>query len=295
MKKSDVAFYFVVEGARLEQQALFLASTLRDHNQAATLIAYVPETSDLAPATTRFLAACDCDIRPLRQPEGVWKKPYPHGNKIFAAAQPRDEPVSVFLDTDMIACRPFELSALPGESEVAVVPEGVASWGKDDDRWERAYAHFGLEVPTEKVRLTRGRRRLFYPYFNAGMVAFRTHDLIDGQNFGALWQATAQEADWSLAVGGKRPWLDQITLPLAIARFGFRHKVLDDVYNLPIARRAHDQSLNPVLLHYHRLRYLDAWPQGQSAFQSVIARLPSGDHAQFIEDCAATGFRPALL
>lgn len=101
-----------------------------------------------------------------------WARPYPHGNKILAAASPREDAWSVFLDTDMVCAASLELASLQEPNRLALVPEGVPSWGKNSDRWERAYAHFGLEVPSERVRLTRRRRIEYLPYFNAGFVMF---------------------------------------------------------------------------------------------------------------------------
>lgn len=129
-----------------------------------------------------------------------WARPYPHGNKILAAASPREDAWSVFIDTDMVCAAPLKLASLQEPNRLAVVPEGVPSWGKNSDRWERDYAHFGLEVPTERVRLTRRRRIEFLPYFNAGFVMFPNAPQFEGESFRSLWLQTALDFDRNCSV-----------------------------------------------------------------------------------------------
>jgi hypothetical protein len=101
----------------------------------------------------------------------------------------------------------------------------VPTWGGGDDRWDRAYAHFGLPYPTERVRLLRGRKKQFVPYFNAGFVAFPDRPEAEGQpRFADRWVETALDLDHNCRIGGKRPWLDQISLPLTLARFGYDNR-----------------------------------------------------------------------
>jgi hypothetical protein len=168
----------------------------------------------------------------------------------------------------MVCAAPLELASLQEPNRLAVVPEGVPSWGTNSDRWERAYAHFGLEVPSERVRLTRRRRIEFLPYFNAGFVMFPNAPR-SGANFGAQWLETALDFDHHCSIGQKRPWLDQITLPLTIKRFGYDYLVADTALNFSISDRAFEPEAKPVLLHYHRWRFLHAWHQGKKALDHI--------------------------
>ncbi len=220
---TDLAFLFVVEGPRLQAQSLILAASLRRHHPQAQLLAYVPnlDAAPLPAAVSAIFAATETEARPLPPPDRPWKQPYPHGNKILALAAARDCRHAVFLDTDMAALGPLDPADLPGPNEVSLVPEGIRSWTKDEDHWQRAYGHFGLPLPETRIRLLRGRRSLSPPYFNGGFVAIHQPDQVDGKGFGRLWYDTAQEFDHNARLPGKRPWLDQITLPLTLARHGF--------------------------------------------------------------------------
>jgi hypothetical protein len=276
-----ITLFFVVEGKNLEAQSSLLVSTLIAHNGPEyRLVAYTPPDNmdALSPVLRTFYDRSGVEVRPIAPDPSTkagqlyaksgWARPYPHGNKILAAASPREDEWSVFLDTDMVCAAPLELASLQEPNRLAVVPEGVPSWGKNSDRWERAYAHFGLEVPSERVRLTRRRRIEFLPYFNAGFVMFPNAPR-SGANFGAQWLETALDFDHHCSIGQKRPWLDQITLPLTIKRFGYDYLVADTALNFSISDRAFEPEAKPVLLHYHRWRFLHAWHQGKKALDHI--------------------------
>jgi hypothetical protein len=205
MQRGDLSFVFVIEGARLEVQSLLMADSLRRQHPLADIVAYCPSGIDLPEDVAAVLRACDVSLRPLTVPRGLWRGAYPHGNKILALAAPRETRWSMFLDTDMAAIAPIDPADLPGAMQVSVVPEGIATWGKDLARWKVAHAFFDLPMPEERIQLLRGRRLSFLPYFNGGMVAVREEDRVGGLGFGALWRDTASAFDRGAKVGGKRP------------------------------------------------------------------------------------------
>lgn len=299
MQAHSTTIFFIVDGKGLEAQGLLLAASLHRHtadDPATGLAAYGPPDSldALAPETRAVFARCGVAIHPLPGPGERWKKPYPHGNKIIAAAEERETERSVFLDTDMICCRSLDGLFAGPEGAVHLVPEGIVSWGKKDDRWPRAYAHFGLEMPTDRVRLTRRKRREFLPYFNAGMVAFSNTHRVDGKTFAQHWLDTASEFDWKAPIGGKRPWLDQITLPLTLKRFGFGYHVLGDVWNFSISNRPVEPEAEPRIAHYHRARFLEGWPLTGAAMRDLDALLEPGERAPVRALLEAAGFAPYL-
>lgn len=285
MKAGEVSFVFVIEGARLQVQSLILADSLRRHHPEAELVAYFPNEglADLPEEIAAVLQACQVSCRPIALPRRHWRKPYPHGNKILALAAPRDSRFSVFLDTDMAVVAPINEADLPGPMQVSVVPEGVASWGKTLERWQVAYGVFDLPLPQERIHLLRGRKREFPPFFNAGMVAIREEDRVDGKSFGALWSETASIFDHKAPVGNKRPWLDQITLPITMKRFGFGYKIVDQRMNCPISNSRDLEGLSPSILHYHRSRFLRDWPGHEALIESALDRAPQ--HRTRLQQC----------
>lgn len=281
--RADLSVLFVADGRRLERQSWLLATSLaRAHaaGPAPDLIAYV--SADWLPQVGRITRelydACGVALRVL-PPAPDWRAPYPHGNKMVAASDERETSRAVFLDTDIVCARSIaEMADLPSDT-VAAAPEGVPTWGRDDDRWDRAYAHFGLPYPTERIRLLRGRRMKFVPYYNAGFVAFP--DRGAGARFADRWIETALDLDHNCPLGGKRPWLDQISLPLTLARFGYGTRVLGESWNYSLTRRK-DYSATPDahILHYHRFHYLRQAPQWPAIEADFWERLPVRHHAE---------------
>lgn len=289
---ADLAFLFVVDGPRLQAQSVLLAASLRQHHPGAQLIACLPAEAEttLSDGIKAIFDECGVVCATLPVPAQPWKQPYPHGNKIRALALPRLARWSVFLDTDMVALAAIDPADLPGPMQVSVVPEGIQTWGKDLARWEVAYAHFGLPMPDERIRLLRGNRRMSPPYFNGGFIAIHETDQIDGHNFGGLWHETAMDFDWNVRVGNKRPWLDQITLPLTMKRFGFTAKVVDERNNCSISNGRKLEGLNPAILHYHRAPFLRSWPQWERIIDHALAMVPDLHRPEVEAALTAAGY-----
>ncbi|MDG4649829.1 hypothetical protein P6F26_15395 [Roseibacterium sp. SDUM158017] len=289
---------FVADSDRLETQSWFLAASLAQvhEGRAHRMLAYVSAARmpKVSRVTRDLYEACGVDLRLLPDPPD-WRRPYPHGNKLVAAADLRDTPRAVFLDTDMVCLGPLDALAELPDDTVAAAPEGVATWGGEGDRWARAYAHFGLPLPQERIRLLRGRKREFVPYFNAGLVAFPDTSRTDGApRFAERWIETAVDFDRTCSIGGKRPWLDQITLPLTLARFGYRTRVLDGTWNHSLARRRDPEAARAArVLHYHRFRHLAEGPAWPEILEGFRARLPARHHAAAEAVLAAEGLVPA--
>ncbi|WP_416915024.1 MAG: hypothetical protein ACMUJJ_12785 [Roseicyclus sp.] len=280
---TDTHIFFVADGERLEWQSWLLAASLAHaHRGRGDVHLYAYASSDwllqIGPVTRAIYAEAGVDLRALPEPPN-WAKPYPHGNKIVAATDPRGPGRGIFLDTDMICLKPLtELADLPA-THIAAAPEGRPTWGPDD-RWQRAYDHFGLPLPTSRVRLLRGDRPEHLPYFNAGLVAMPEDAQPDGKRFADHWLETALDFDHKCKIANKRPWLDQITLPLAIARFGYTAHVLDESWNHALSHRgsAIDQTPDAHILHYHRFMFLRAAPQWPGILQRFFDLVPRAQH-----------------
>lgn len=263
-----LTIFFVIDGLSLEAHAALLAASLVHHNgDRFHCIGYVPDrhARHLSPALIRLMARCGVEIRNLPIADRPWAKPYPHGNKILAALDPRQTRHSMFLDTDILCLGPLDLTGLASDQSIAVVPEGRRSWGRDLDRWSRVYAHFGFDLPEERVQLSRNRATTFVPYFNAGMILFPETPLPDGLRFAQAWYDTAMTIDHVVPVAKKRPWLDQIALPVTLKRWNLGYKIADEALNYSAPDRKLKLGERPLLLHYHRWSHLADWPDQRQA------------------------------
>lgn len=293
--------FFIIEGSSLERQALLLSDSLRRHHPIETkIIAYVPNDylAKMTPFSLEFLEEKRVEVIPLHVDHSTWARQYHHGNKIIACAQPRDTEYSLFIDTDTFCVDSILPDVNANDGRIFAVPEGMRTWGKNIDDWEKAYNFFNMPLPEERIRLVRGMKVKFPPYFNAGYVAFPEVHPQTGQRFGSLWLQTAVALDFGAQIPLKRPWLDQIALPISILRFGYTYKALDTAFNFSTkARQSHDHRFR--LAHYHRSPAFLKWEQGRLAFDHFSSEMTSSDEgaryfggeAEYIEKI--TGKRPS--
>lgn len=288
---AETHIFFVADGARLEWQSWLLAASLAHaHAGQPGVKRYAYCSADwlpqISPTTRAIYDKASVELR-LLPPAPDWAKPYPHGNKILAATDWRGPGRSIFLDTDMVCLKPLTELAGLSDTQVAAAPEGRPTWGPED-RWARAYAHYDLPLPTARVRLLRGSQPEHLPYFNAGLVAMPEATQPDGKRFAQHWLETALDFDHRCKIAGKRPWLDQISLPLTLARFGYGAHVLGESWNYALSHRGNDIARTPDahILHYHRFRFLMAAPQWQGIRDHFLDFVP-----KVAQDGARDGLR----
>ncbi|HWL58481.1 MAG TPA: hypothetical protein VNQ78_17625 [Paracoccus sp. (in: a-proteobacteria)] len=267
----SAAFIYVIDPPKLTIEAIFLSASVRRHLPHIDLIAYCPEEkADLLPPQLReYLAATNTRLE-FMPTGGVFSPRYKQGNKLIASAQPRPHAFTVFLDTDTVIWQPFAVSDMVGAGVVSAAPEGRYTWGKPEGHWAKAYGLFGMEVPEERIRLAR-TGKLSPPYFNGGVIAFPNAPVAEFESFADCWLKTALELDRPESeIPIRRPWLDQIALPVAIARAGLGFRTLDDRFNLSLTHKnikpemlekkqrqvQHEidriNAVDAFILHYHR-------------------------------------------
>ncbi|MEO8243893.1 MAG: hypothetical protein ABI832_16445 [bacterium] len=298
MAEPAESIIFVVEDKDQETKSLLLAASLARHHRVGadvSLIAYVTEAAlaDLDPVTHALYERCGVRITQLPILAGVWAAPYPQGTRLLAAAMPRPSQRATVLVTDMI-CRARITDIAPGSGrEVFAVPEDRRTWGKDSADWQTAYDFFNLPMPQERVTLTRGKNAESLPYFNTGFVSFPEAPLGKaGKTFGRLWLDAARHFDFLCEIEGKRPWLDQITLPLAMALHGVDCLLLPDSYNYSIAGRA-DLSAVPQaqVLRYDRPAVFHQLPDAAALLAALRDMLPAR-HRDGLDLLLAVHFDP---
>jgi len=252
----SISFFFVMDGVRFEASAILLAESLRNTlGNGPQIIAYVPENkiATIQRVTRRMLEVLNVDICGFNSEQLEWTPSYPHGNKILASCARRSSDLSVFLDTDIVCLGDLEFDGVTSNTSVFAVPEGVPTWGRKDESWSPVYEMFDLDMPKERVKLVKGRRRIVLPYFNAGVVGFWEHENKDGQRFPNLWLETAKAIDANPKIEEKRPWLDQIALPVAAARLGGKIEVLENTYNFSPYRMKGGEDISHVQFMHYRM------------------------------------------
>lgn len=223
----------VVQGGRLQYEALLFAASLRHTNPALKAKVFLaepqpgprwnqnPKIND--PDLRKALKAFDVEIVPFQSRH--FGSSYPHGNKIEAlAALPENEPF-VFFDTDTLFLG--DLSSVPFDfNRPSASMRREDTWPKIElygpgyaQIWKSLYDRFGLDFESSLDLSQPDEYWERYLYFNAGWFFGRCP-----REFGALFSeyavAVRDNPPPELECQSLDPWLDQVVLPLVIHRLG---------------------------------------------------------------------------
>lgn len=260
MARPRLTFVYIVEPPDYQILACTLLASIRTQfGSDVAAVGYCPQHrwDELHPAVFRAHEIMGAEIRPMST-ESMWDTPYPHGNKIVAAMQPRDSDYSAFVDSDVLFLRPNNADALIRAGHVSASVAASMLWG-DQDLWPTIYGAMDMEPPEERVTLMR-RGGESYPYFSAGLVVFPEHDATGNGRFPDVWYDTARKLDRVEGIPGKRPYLDQQSLPAAIRRAGLAWNELPEEQHYILGGRLRGQPLpedrEVFTVHYRRTKVL---------------------------------------
>ena len=222
---------FIVEPPKYELMACYLAGSLRQQfGDTVALVGYCPDEKlpTVSKDVISVLAKLGCEVRPFKV-AGRFTPDYPHGNKILATLEPRDTEFSAFFDSDVLCLRPNSVENIIKAGHVSLTPAASMSWGKGET-WHLIYQTCGMPMPEGRVKLMRqkgDRERL--PYFSSGLFSFPEHHRnSEGKSFPEVWMEIAQAIDKNEDIPGRRPYLDQISLPLAIQKSELAWNILPE-------------------------------------------------------------------
>jgi hypothetical protein len=253
---------FVCQHGPIEAKAVLLAASIRAHlePQIELIAAHPRNAGDLSVETTQALKHLDAHIRPIRNPLHA---DYPIGHKLVALALTAGPGLGIFLDSDILAMR--RPTVWP--TALGMVP---ASRNHHDRRvWERAYGNFGLLPPKAKAPpILTGDATA--PYFNAGMIAV-PGPLVS--RLATTWINTALklDGDHAIPLGSKRPYLDQLSIPIAAARIGHQIEPLDPDWNFMAWAFRLTGREPPIFFHYQNWQRLREEPEAEAAIAAACA------------------------
>jgi hypothetical protein len=190
---------------------------------------------------------------------------YGYANKVSALAVNVRTQKTIFLDSDMLCLRVPDQRAF--FAPFSAKPADLNTWSAESGAWAHVYRIFDLDVPQRRV-VTTVSGKISPPYFNAGVIAVDS-DLF----FAEYWEDSCIQIDRAPHVPDKRPWLDQIALPVAITRLALDFRVLTDAYNFPAHLKPLPKTL-PVFCHYHWPAVLRREPVLRNLVQKLTAKFP---------------------
>ncbi|RKZ41325.1 MAG: sulfotransferase [Gammaproteobacteria bacterium] len=240
------AFVFVCQSGELEIKSMLLAASLKHFLQGDyELVAAIPEPtthwgrlSDETQALMQILK-----IRSLPIVNNIDEN-YPIGNKVACLGIDTSADQIVFLDSDILCLREFNF---PFNPPFSAKPADLNLFTSDISVWKQIYDLFNLPLPHQRV-ITSTSGELMLPYFNAGVIAIQ-----NGIALKPVWEECCQIIDATHSITNKRPWLDQIALPIALARLNLDYHCLDERFNYPAHLKPLSNSPEslPFLCHYH--------------------------------------------
>ena len=224
-----LTIFFIVEPPEYQMMACFLAASLREQfGDHVVLIGYCPDAKldQISSDVMELLGRMRCELRTFVITKR-FDPPYPHGNKILATLEPRETEFSAFFDSDILCLKPNSAENLIKAGHVSLTPAASMVWGKTDD-WNSIYAACHMQIPEDRIRLLRQKgNRGRVPYFSSGLFTFpEQYRTENGKSFPQIWMEIAQKLDATPDLPGKRPYLDQISLPLAIQQSGLAWNIL---------------------------------------------------------------------
>lgn len=197
---------------------------------------------------------------------------------------PRDCDISVFLDSDMVMAEPVSFARMLGTAEIGAVVSDYMAYAGEEDDWARYYEIFGMDLPSERVQLTGGRRLMCLPYYNAGMVVFRQRDARGNPlDIGTDWQEIALKFERDAAGDYNRSNIDQFTLPILGYWRGSPVKALDQRLNFNIEAHGQGEGQRQTIAHYHRLGVL--WKHdvhARAALDGLVEVMDASGPEQFL-------------
>ncbi len=250
-----LTLFFIVEPPNYLYMGCHLAASIRKFlPPEVQVIGYCPKHrwAEMEREPLEVLRRLRVEVRPI-EAEGAFDPAYPHGNKILATLAPKDTDFAAFLDSDMLFLQPCLVEELVSPGQIGMVAASSMRWAPQTV-WDQIYGTFGMAVPDQRITMNRDKRQLVVPYFNAGLImvdeGWRSPQ---GQRFAEVWMDTAQTLDRT-EIDNRRPYLDQMTLPVATFRAGMTWNILPEKYNYSIngmmrGKPVPDEA-DVTLLHY---------------------------------------------
>ena len=259
------AITFVAHAGPLEPQAVLLAASLHEYYVPRRIVCRTVAPADhwgaLSDDVDGFLRSLGVEIVPCENPIDL---DYKHGNKIGALAGISGR--ALFLDTDIMLMSPFSWHhMLCGTA--AAKPADIDTFSNGGGSWARVWSLFDRDVPPKSYVATISGD-LMRPYFNAGFISVE-----DGDRFAAAWIDAARRIDADAAIRNKRPWLDQIALPVAFAALDWKVDALGDAFNFP-CHLAKIGSESPYFAHYHYPHVIAEQPKLAFRFRHLLSAYP---------------------
>lgn len=256
-------FVFICQQGELEIKSVLLAASLKRYT-SHECIAAIPQPWERwgspSAETLDFLA--QLGVRTVFI-ENKINDDYPIGNKVSCLGISTNADKLIFLDSDILCLRPFSGDKRFSDFDFNAKPADLATYSD----WSPVYETFNLNLPERRV-LSTVSGELMLPYFNAGFIAVSSKIA-----FAETWGNVCRTIDANPKVTQKRPWLDQIALPITVEQLNMSSDCLDERFNFPAHLKPLSSEL-PFFCHYHTPDVIRREPVLNSLVQNLAQTYP---------------------
>jgi len=271
------AYVFVCQQGDLSGMALLLAASLRRFLRGSyELIAAIPQPEATwgrpDDAVLAALAAMDVKTMPVHNPIDRQLKGNPLTNKIYALQVPTNQDKLVFLDSDLLCLRPFDLADQGIGPDFANPFSAAPTFLATGRNWEQIYAAVGQPVPPQRIKTLFSEDRQ-PPYFNSGFISL---DAALAPKLTATWLDCFAKINQAGAMEDNLYFREQVCLALAVITLGLEYHLLDWRYNYWVKYQPLDPQNLPYFLHHtwpHPPLYHQPWLR--NLVQSLVAEHPA--------------------
>lgn len=260
----DVTVSIVADGARYSAMTEALAASIHHHHQSEKNLRIaigIPEdnrSGEYLKETPWGKSASFIDLPTPGMVDTRTNAAYRHSNKISlleAAIKKWPDSHHLLLDSDLLALRRLPLTYLSGHT-AAAMPVHYYGW---HGNWVRLYET--VEGRPEYLTVSSSGGQIGPPYFNAGFV-WISKTICQRLE----WMKVAEEIYSAFRHEPEMmvfPWLDQLSLPIAVERAGARIYELNDNFNMladklramiaaeDLIKDSSFSVRSPFVLHHH--------------------------------------------
>ncbi len=263
-------FVCVCQTGELELQSLLLMASLKRHLQVEhELYVLIPSPESIwgkvSDETQRQLQAWG--VKTFISDNAIDPN-YPIANKLNCFNISTDAEKIIFLDSDTLLLNDFIDDPI-FQQPLCLRAASLPLLEDDKDNWAQIYQTANLPMPKHQVTSTVSQQAML-PYYNAGFIA-----VDKALNFSKTWIHYCQLIDKNPQIQGKRPYLDQMALPLTAAALNIECTEVDKKYNYPPRLQDDPAVAEAIVYHYNNPEViLSTAPQVRALIQEFAELYP---------------------
>ncbi|ARU57715.1 hypothetical protein OLMES_3694 [Oleiphilus messinensis] len=237
---SKYLFTYVCQHGLLEIQAMLLTVSLVRYAKCEhEIVAGIPH-GQLEPESLQLLAKLNVKTVSI-EPTVTG---YLNSHKIALLEKVTEDfkaEYYLLMDSDILCQANFSGIDMMSAHDIALRVAGISKTWKDIQQWGVVYDLFEMPYPASRVISTYDRTPM-WPYYNAGVICIR-----HGVAFPEAWRKACLKIEAADHIKSKRPWLDQIAIPIAVQSLQLNVLQLESRYNSWPGTEA-----SAIFNHYHR-------------------------------------------